>query len=341
MKKGKKKRIVLNFLLLVGLSLAMFLIIYKKADPEDLMGVFLSMDKKYLAYAFIAFILFRLMEAIVLNLLLKNVGEETSLRACMDYSILGYFFTHLTPSGGGGQPAQLYLMNKDKVPNNKSLSTIVSFNILYHVSLSILGILSLTTSLRPIILEGRLKGWYFLGILVQVGLALGVVFLSMKSEGVVKFLIFLSKKAKKVKFLRGFSRSPSYIRKFVKDLRDNIKVLTKRKLFLILILSLQILMVFFLYSIAYFTYRALGFSDYGIMDIVRIQCLVIIATDYIPTPGTAGFAEFALFEVYKEIIDTDYALSWMMTNRLILVYLSLIFAIIMLVFRKKGRRRHR
>lgn len=320
----------------------MFFIIYKKINPKDLKAVFLAMDKKYILYAIVAFVLFRYMEAVSLHVLLKNVRQKTSIKSCMTYSVFGYFFSQLTPSGGGGQPAQLYLMNKDGISGDKSLAAIVPFNIMYHFTLSIVGIISLTTNLRYIILDGRLKGFFYLGILVQLLLALGVILVIKNSQRLANLLIFLSEKSKNIKILSRFYRRPEFIRKFVEDLRNNISNLTENKSTFVLIFILQTLMLFFYYTVAYFTYRALGFTDFGIFDIVRIQCLVIIATEYIPTPGTSGFSEFALYEVYRQIVDKDYALTWMITNRLLLLYLAIIVAVFIFLFRnihkKKGNK---
>lgn len=333
MNREKIKKIIINFLLLIGLSLGMFLIIYKKANPRDLQAVFLAMDKKYILYAIIAFGLYRLMEGISLYILLRNVKQKTILKDCVEYSVFGYFFSQLTPSGGGGQPAQLYLMNKDGISGDKALSAIVPFNIMYHISVSIVGLLALSTNLRYIILESRLRGFFYLGILVQILLAIGVILAIKKGEVLAKILIFISEKIKNIKIFQRFYRNPEFIRKFVDNLKNNISKLTENKSILIIIFMLQALMLFFYYTVAYFTYRAMGFDNFGILDVVRIQCLVIIATEYIPTPGTAGFSELALYEVYKQIIDKDHALSWMMTNRLLLLYLAVIVAIIIFIFR--------
>lgn len=319
--------------MLIGLSLGMFFIIYKKTNPNDLKAVFFAIEKKYIFYAIIAFALFRYMEAISLYVLLRNVNQKTSIKSCIEYSVFGYFFSQLTPSGGGGQPAQLYLMSKDGIKGERALAAIVPFNIMYHFTLSIVGLISLTTDLRGIILNSKLKGFFYLGILVQILLALGVIFVIKKSRFLTNLLIFLSEKIKNVKVLSRFYRSPEFIKDFVEDLRNNISSLTENISNFIIIFIFQTLMLFFYYTVAYFTYRALGFSNFGIFDIVRIQCLVIIATEYIPTPGTAGFSEFALYEVYKQILDKDYALTWMMTNRILLLYLAVIVAILILLFR--------
>lgn len=328
MMKEKTKKALLNFLILLVLSFGMIFLIYKKTNPKYLRAVFFAMKKEYIVYAIGAFVLFRLMEALGLYALLRKVKGKASLVSCIDYAIFGHFFSQLTPSGGGGQPAQLYLMTKDGIKGDKAMAAIVPFNIMYHMCLPVVGLIALSSKLRYIILESNLRFLFYLGLFNQVMIALVVILAFKKYDWLYKFLVFLSEKIKGKKFLDRFYRSPARIQEFLEDLKTNILTLVDNKEVFVLIFILQLFMLFFSYLVSYFTYRALGFAEYSMFDIVRIQCLIIIATEYIPTPGTAGFSELALFETYKNIIAKDYALSWMMINRLLPLYLAIIFTLL-------------
>ena len=54
--------------------------------------------------------------------LLRLSGNDATLPGCIQYSFIGYFYSDITPSATGGQPAQLYEMCKDG--NNASDSTV-------------------------------------------------------------------------------------------------------------------------------------------------------------------------------------------------------------------------
>ncbi|MDD7306109.1 MAG: lysylphosphatidylglycerol synthase transmembrane domain-containing protein [Peptoniphilaceae bacterium] len=331
--REKAKKTIINFLILLGLSFGMIYLIYRKTNPKDLKAVFFAMKKEYIVYAILAFILYRLMEGLALYVLFKKVRQDTSIRACMAYSIFGHFFSQLTPSGGGGQPAQLYLMTKDGIKGDKALAAMVPFNIMYHISLPIVGLIALSTQLRWIIFSSNLSFFFYIGLLVQVFLAIVVILAFKKTTWLLNLLVFISEKIKGKRFFDRFYRSKDRIRAFLEDLKKNMLRLVENKEVFIIIFILQALMLFFNYTMSYFTYRAMGFSDYSLFDIVRIQCLIIIATEYIPTPGTAGFSELALYEAYKNIIAKDYALSWMMLNRILPLYLAILFTLIIYIIR--------
>lgn len=336
MKKKRKKKILTNLILLLALSLGVVFIIYKKTSTADLdlKAIFLSMNKKFLVYAMVSFILFRVMEAAGYYKLFSTIKVKVPFKRCMTYSLVGYLFSQLTPSGGGGQPAQLYFMTKDGIGLDDGLSTLLPFNIIYHLSLSFMGLVSLSSRLRPLILAGKLKAFFILGILAQLTMSLIIILAFKKGDFLVGVISFIAEKIKKVPFLKRFYRDKDYIRRKLAVVKSNMWTLLNRKSTFITVLIIQFFMIFFLYAVAYFTYRALGFSTYSIFDIVKVQCLITIATEFIPTPGSAGFAELAMFSGYRGLVGQDSALVWMMANRVLMVYLIVILSLLVLYKRK-------
>ena len=53
----------------------------------------------------------------------KEGYKASTLPRCIQYSFIGFFYSGITPSATGGQPVQLYYMNKDG--NRGSDSTVV------------------------------------------------------------------------------------------------------------------------------------------------------------------------------------------------------------------------
>ena len=51
-------------------------------------------------------------ESIILHYLMGNLGIKIKKWTCFLFSSVGFFFSCITPSASGGQPAQIYDMNK-------------------------------------------------------------------------------------------------------------------------------------------------------------------------------------------------------------------------------------
>lgn len=338
MKKVKKNKILFNLLILLALSFGIIFIIYKKVHPENLKEVFFSMNKKYLFYAMIFFMLFRFMEAIGLYKMFRNFGQRVKMKNCINYSVLRYFFSQLTPSGGGGQPGQFYFMIRDGIKANKALSVIVPFNIMYHFSLSAFGIISLTTGLRHVIFDEKLKLLFCFGLFVQFIMFLAIILAFVKSDILSRIIIAIVYRIRNIPILERFYRDPQFIIENIESIKANVmSIVGDKKKFLKLFL-LQAAMLFFYYGMTYFTYRAMGFTNYGILDITRAQSLITVAVEFIPTPGAAGFSEFMMFTAYNRLISQDMALNWMMVNRFLNLYLAVFITLIILYRRNLMRK---
>ena len=99
------------FILLAALT---FSAIFK---GNDMGAVFAAMNKLhpiYLIAAMATAFFFVSAEGFMICYLLRSLNYKTSVAACVKYSFVGFFFSGITPSATGGQPMQLYYMNKER-----------------------------------------------------------------------------------------------------------------------------------------------------------------------------------------------------------------------------------
>mgnify|MGYP003156121514 CR=1 FL=1 len=70
------------------------------------------------------------------------VGKEKvcSLWRCIQYSFIGFFYSGITPSATGGQPVQLYYMNKDGNKGSDSTIVLMTVAVIYKIVLVVLGV---------------------------------------------------------------------------------------------------------------------------------------------------------------------------------------------------------
>lgn len=319
----KQHRFIFNFSLLILLSLGMTYIIYKRSSVEGVGGIIAQMDYRFIVLAILFFVLYRSMEGLSFYFLFQSINRPVKLIHCIKYSVIGYFFSQITPSGGGGQPGQVYAMSQDGISVKQAISVILPFNLMYHVSLSVFGLLSLVSPLRHVILSSGLKLFFYVGLVIQLLLAWGIFLAIKKTDKLSCWLIFLSKKIEHQRFLKRFYKSPHEIDKSLNQTRQYLMVVVKNKQNVMSMFLFQLMMLFFYYGVAYWTYRALGYHSHSLFNIVAIQCLIIVATEYIPTPGTAGFAELSMYNIYQQIVPNNAAVTWMLVNRLLMLYLAI------------------
>ena len=75
------------------------------------------------------------------------------------------------------------------------------------------------------------------------------------------------------------------------------------------------------YSVTYCTYRALGFKEHNIIEIVTMQAVLYGTVSGIPSPGAVGVTEGAFIEIFRNIYPQSMIKSAVLLNRGINFYL--------------------
>jgi len=119
MKNRKIKRLA-NIILFIVLAIITFSIIFKKNSFSEIISNIKNVNPFFILLAIIAMFIFIACEGINIKRVLKNLECNISYIQSFKYALVGFFFSSVTPSASGGDPAQLYFMTKDKLPISKS-----------------------------------------------------------------------------------------------------------------------------------------------------------------------------------------------------------------------------
>ena len=96
-------------------------------------AVLSSVDVKYIILGIIVMSFYMLGDAINNKMLLKNFGYDKSIIQTLKYAFIGFFYSAITPSSTGGQPMQLYHMNKDGVEISHGTIVLLLQAASYHI----------------------------------------------------------------------------------------------------------------------------------------------------------------------------------------------------------------
>ena len=133
MKLGSKKQLV--WFGVMGLLLcATAYTILSQQSPRELAAAMARADARLLLLALPVMALFIACEAGATRLVLGALGCAQPFRRCYFYSCTGFFFSNVTPSATGGQPAQVYYMNRDGVPVVSGTIDMLLVSIGYHTA---------------------------------------------------------------------------------------------------------------------------------------------------------------------------------------------------------------
>ena len=87
------------------------------------------------------------------------------------------------------------------------------------------------------------------------------------------------------------------------------------------ILGTTLIQFLIYYSVTYWTYRALGFSQYNILRLTSLQSVLYATVSGIPSPGAVGVTEGAFTEIFRNIYPENIMSSAVLLNRGINFYL--------------------
>lgn len=326
----KNKKTILNvlFLLLVfGLTIYY---VFRGEDLNALYGYLRQSRVEYWIAGVVLVVLFILSESVIIYYMMRSVGQPVILTHCFLYSFVGFFFSAITPSATGGQPAQLYFMKKDKLSMSVSTLILMVVTITYKAVLVMIGLIVLI--FRPKVIMGYLApviGWCYLGVALNVfcvAFMLILVFHPTLAENILTVGLNLLGKIfhlkKKEHWLKRIHSSMEKYRDVADYLRKNKMVITN----VFLITVVQRFMWFF---ITYLVYLSFSMEGVGPVTITMLQGMISVCVDMLPLPGGMGISETLFLKIFKPICGKEYVLPVMVVSRGISYYTQLIISALM------------
>lgn len=323
MKNNNSKKMIRNFIffiLLIGLTLWVML---KDQDAKQIFEIIGQSKWQFIAVGILAMIIYISLEAINIGRTLKILGNKTKFISNLKYALIGFFFSGITPAASGGQPMQIYYMHKDGITVGHSTLALL-------INLTSMQITTISIALVSVLFNYQYLNKMLILLLV-VGLLLNTsalmlllisIFSKRLSRGFMKLIIKImkllkiknmDKKIKKIgKELRNYQKSSKYIKK-------NKKVMAK-------ILLTTLIQFLIYYSVAYWTYKALGFEGHNIMEIITMQSVLFATVSGIPSPGSVGVSEGAFVEIFRNIYPEHMIKSATLLNRGINFYIFMLIS---------------
>ena len=338
MKPCNKKSVYIGVALMASLAALTIYIISKEFGLSSVVSILKSINPWFLIPAVLCMLMFSLGEALNIRIGLKLSGYKTSLLSSLKYAYTGFFFSSVTPSASGGQPAQIYAMHRDGVKVSHASFSLLLELIGYEVASISIATLGLIVSLfSPLkLFEGINIGWVLvLGFFVNFLLLSGLVLIMFSKKAVktiariiIKIVgIFSKKKGTEYKLLRTFAE----YRLSAKQLKRNRGVLLK-------VILISLLQFGAYHSITYFCYRSFGLSERNLIEIMSLQGLLFTSVSCIPLPGSSGAMEGGFGLLFRKVFTEGIIGSAIVLCRLISFALPLILSGLFLLIAGRSKK---
>ncbi len=329
-----KKQIISISVILVILIITVYVLksSFESLDIDEIWTQFLDLDKGYFFLALICMFAYIFLEARALGVISRGIGIKMPFRDGLLYSAADIYFSAITPSATGGQPASMYYMSKRGYRVSES-GIILIVNISQHVlALLVLNIFAMIWNFDLFTEMSRiLKIAYGFSYSLQSGLAVLCVIFLFSHEFIVKLGKFFINLLYRMRFIK-------YKEEKVEKLENSVDIYnmaadvvkSKPSIFLKAFFYNFIQRIAF-FSIAYFVYRAFGLSGASYIDFICIQSILMIIIYSLPLPGGVGAAESSFVSLFAGIYGAMLIGPAVLFTRMLNYYLMFIICGIIVV----------
>lgn len=276
--------------------------VFHGEDLESMMDAIREADIRWLVPGAALVLFFIWGESIILWYMLKSFGIRLKRRICFLFSSAGFFFSCITPSASGGQPAQVYFMKKEKIPIPVATVILMVVTITYKLVLVAigLGIICFGQGFLHGYLEGILPVFY-------LGLALNVfcvtfmtvlVFHPLLTESILKKgLEWLER----LRFLKHKEERGRKLGDSMEVYRETALYLRKHGQVLLWVMFITFVQRIALFAVTWTVYLAFGMQGTPIWDVVFLQAVISVSVDMLPLPGGMGISEALFMNIFEPV----------------------------------------
>ncbi len=339
------KKIIWNTVFLAAVFALTIYGVFHGEDLEAMMEAIREADIRWLIPGLVLVLLFIWGESIILWHMLASFGIRLRKRICFLFSSAGFFFSCITPSASGGQPAQVYFMKKEKIPIPVAAVILMVVTITYKLVLVVIGagVVCFGRGFMHRYLEEILPVFY-LGLLLNVfcvSFMTLLVFCPSLTEFILrKGLAFLER----LRFVRHKAERGRKLGKSMEVYGETALYLKRNVGLIVRVILITFVQRMALFFVTWTVYQAFGMSGTPLWDVVFLQAVISVSVDMLPLPGGMGISEALFLTIFAPVFGEALLLPALFLSRGMGYYgellVSAVFTIVALLyymFRREGR----
>ena len=342
-KNTKKQLINILFLaVLIGVTLFILFTSNRELNFENIKDFILRCNPWLIVAAFVCMLLFIAFEGLSLHLISRRLGYKPKLFSSMVYSSADIYYSAITPSASGGQPASAYYMVKDGMDAGATTFTLVFNLIAYTAAILVIGVLAFI--FRPRMFphfEFFVKFLIIAGIVLQT-LLLGFFIACMWChKAVLKAGNGLISLLARMKIVKNTEKWRGKLTDEVEKYRLSFMEIRKHRALFFQALLLNVAQRVSQVLITCFVCTAAD-PDASFVDLFAMQAFVLLGYNSIPLPGGVGAFEYLYLNIYNLRFDNTFIVVAMMVTRVISYYLCMALSgVVTLVYHIRLMKRKR
>lgn len=341
-----KRNVLFMVLFLVIAVMTVFAVVSqsKEFSMTDFVEYIEGSSVEWLAMALVSMLGFIFFEAIALMILCKAFGHKQSLGRSYVYSSADIYFSAITPSATGGQPASAFFMIKNGMNGMMVTALLVANLCMYTLAIVVIGMLCFV--LRwDMFLQYNLFSQLLIafGFISQVFLLIFFYMLLKKDRLLHRICNVVLRFLCKIKILKRQEQKQKKLDEYMAKYRLHSQIITGHKkslgfcfLFNLLQRSAQIAVTMFVFC------ATSGEGFVKSIELWFMQGYVTLGSNSIPIPGAMGVSDYLMIDGFSSMMSEQAAVNLELLSRSFSFYSCVIICGITTVYyyfhiRKRGK----
>ena len=268
-----------------------------------------------------------------LVLILRTLGYPAKKRRGFLYAAADIYFSSITPSATGGQPASAYFMHKDGISGVAVTVSLILNLTMYTLAIFTLSILSLIC-FPGVFMSFELPGkiLILIGIAMMILMSIFFIILLKKQSILIKVANIIISILRKLHMKTAADKLLSRLDTVIENYNECVVTLAGKKKLLIKTYFLNLLQRASQILVTVFCYFAIHGNISDGLRVFAIQTYVVMGSNFIPVPGAVGISEFLMYIGYTMLLSDEAAYSLAILSRGISFYTCSIISIITVIF---------
>lgn len=316
----------LNYIILALIMYLSFKVLFGSMDPETFYDTIKMADGRFLLLGIGCMFVYWGLEALMMHNLIIKVNPEMKFWSALKTTIIGQYYSFLTPFASGGQPMQLYELGKDQMPIGNATAVLVSKFLLFQITVTVYSMALFFLRIHQLFVDVKAVTTF-----VLLGLTINVVGLTMivlmafrpKQFQIIGHVIIEA--LYKVRLVKHRERAYERMQHLTEEYQTAMRAFHEDIMNTVMLFALSVVQLTVFFSITYLVYLALGLRGVSYLDIISLQAMLYMAVSFIPSPGTAGASEVGFSLLLGSIFTSHLLAMAILLWRGISYYFGLIF----------------
>lgn len=293
----------LVFLLLAGLTLYAIICRTEDFSSRQMVEMLRNASPFWIACAFLCMLGFILFEAMSLQHLTSFLGQKRSFWRNTVYSSADIYFSAITPSATGGQPASAVFMLRDQIPGAVTTMVLLLNVMLYTVSLLVVGVLCVVLCPAAFFSFSRPSQVLILaGFLIQTLFVVALLLLILKEKIILRVAGAGLTLLHRLHLLRNVEKRRESLHRMAEEYRECLRTFRNGKGVVFRVFLLNLMQRFCNIGVSLCVFFAIGGSPERTLEVLVTQGFVVLGSNAVPIPGAVGVADGLFLDGFRGLM---------------------------------------